>query len=204
MTSAALLLLVSGSRALAEDEPAARAPLPPPLRGAPAEAGERQMRRPSAESQSVGSSRRRRSGSIDQSPNCRKRSLASTPRRISVPRWPRSEKRLRGLGTIRWHADSRRQGHRAVASEKRQRRDRSPAEPGIGQLSPRATIPIRRSRAPPSPRRSRDKLHPSIIPITLPVRPHMVMPRAIPMHGHHPDLGSFGKGGPSPECRTPL
>src|ERR1700731_4163949 len=43
MTSAALLLLVSGSQALAEDEPAARAPLPPPLPGGPAEAGERHV-----------------------------------------------------------------------------------------------------------------------------------------------------------------
>src|ERR1700732_3636318 len=43
MTSAALLLLVSGPQALAEDEPAARAPLPPPLPGGPAEAGERHM-----------------------------------------------------------------------------------------------------------------------------------------------------------------
>jgi hypothetical protein len=40
MTSAALLLLFSGAQALAEDEPAARAPLPPPLRSAPAETGE--------------------------------------------------------------------------------------------------------------------------------------------------------------------
>src|ERR1700751_3036115 len=43
LTSAALLLLVSGSQTLAEDEPAATAPLPPPLRAAPAAAGERQM-----------------------------------------------------------------------------------------------------------------------------------------------------------------
>ena len=57
MTSAALLLLVSGSQALAEDEPAARAPLPPLLRGGPAEAGERQMSDPAPSRQSVGPSR---------------------------------------------------------------------------------------------------------------------------------------------------
>jgi hypothetical protein len=42
MSSAALLLIISGPQALAEDEPAARAPLPPMLRGTPAEARERQ------------------------------------------------------------------------------------------------------------------------------------------------------------------
>ena len=147
---------------------------------------------------------RRRSGSIDQSPNCRKRSLASTPRRISVPRWPRSEKRLRGLGTIRWTPTL--VGKATALSPPKKGKGGTGRRPSLGSASfpPRATIPIRRSGAPPSPERSRGKLHPSIIPITLPVRPHMVMPRAIPMHGHHPDLGSFGKGGPSPECRTPL
>ena len=139
---------------------------------------------------------RRRSSSIDQSPNRRKRSLASTPRRISVPRWPRSEKRLDGLGTIRWTP--------TLADKATALSPPKKGKGGIGRLlslgsasfPPRATIPIRRSGAPPSPERSRGKLHPCMIPITLQVRPHMVMSRAIPMYGDHPDLGSFGKAVP--------
>jgi len=53
MSSAALLLIISGPQALAEDEPAARAPLPPMLRGTPAEARERQRPDPAPKSQSV-------------------------------------------------------------------------------------------------------------------------------------------------------
>ena len=64
----------------------------------------------------------------------------------------------------------------------------------------RATFPIRRSGARPSPERSRGEFHPSIIPITLPVRPHMVTRRAIRMRGHRPDLRLFGKGAPSPNA----
>ncbi len=147
---------------------------------------------------------RRRSGSIDQSPDCRKRSLASTPPHISVPRGPRSEKHLHGLGTIRWMP--------TLAGKATALSPPKKGKGGIGRLlslgsasfPPRATIPIRRSGAPPSPERSRGNLHPSIIPITFRVRPHMVLSRPIPMHGHRPDLGSFGEGSPSPECRTPL
>jgi hypothetical protein len=40
------------------------------------------------------------------------------------------------LGNHSINAVARRQGHRTVASDKRQRRDRSPAERVIGQLSP--------------------------------------------------------------------
>jgi hypothetical protein len=57
MTSAALLLLVSGPQALAEDEPAARAPLPPLLPGRPYGSRRAADARPSVESQSVGPSR---------------------------------------------------------------------------------------------------------------------------------------------------
>src|SRR5438270_12794712 len=46
MTSVALLLLVSGPPVRAEDEPSARAPLPPLPRSVPAETGERQMSNP--------------------------------------------------------------------------------------------------------------------------------------------------------------
>jgi len=47
-TIAALALPVLGSEALTEDEPAARAPLPPSLRSAPGEAGGRQMSDPAS------------------------------------------------------------------------------------------------------------------------------------------------------------
>jgi hypothetical protein len=99
-TGAAMLLLVSGPQAPAEDEPAAKAPLPPLLRGTPAEAGERQMPAPAPS----------RNQSDPRAPAIRfdrpksqlsQKKLASTPRRISVPRSPRSEKRLRDLGSIR-------------------------------------------------------------------------------------------------------
>jgi len=146
---------------------------------------------------------RRRSSSIEQSPNCRKSSLARAPRRISVPRWPRSEKRLRSSGIIR--NMSILVGEATAPSPPKKAKGGTGRRPSLGSVGfpPRATIPIRRSGAPPSPQQSRDKLHPCIIPITSPVRPHMVMRRAIPMPGRHPDLGSFGKGGPSPACPTP-
>jgi hypothetical protein len=144
-----------------------------------------------------------RSGWMDQSPNCRKRSLASTPCRISVPRWPRSEKRLRSSGNMRSMPII--VGEAAAPSPLKKAKGGTGRRPGLGSVGfpPRATIPIRRSGATPSPQRSRDKFHPCIIPITSPVRPHMVMRRAIPMPGRQPDLGSFGKGGPSPACSTP-
>ena len=129
MTGAALLLLVSGPPALAEDEPAARAPLPPLLRGAPAEAGERQM--------------------PDPAPSRNQSDPRAPAIRFDRPKSQLSQKKPRlhsasYLGTLggqearnacaAWEPfDGRRalsrQGHRTVASEKRQRRDRSPAEP---------------------------------------------------------------------------
>jgi hypothetical protein len=147
---------------------------------------------------------RRHSGSIDQSPNCRKRSLASTPRRISVPRWSRSEKRLRGSGTIRWTQCLA--GKPTALSLPKKDKGGSGRRPrlGSGSFPLRAPIRIRRSGAPQSLQRSRDNLHPLIIPITLPVGPDMVTLRAILMHGRHRDLGPFGKGYRSPECRTSL
>jgi len=140
MTSAALLLLVSGPQALAEDEPAARAPLPPLLQGAPAEAGERQMRDPAPS---------------------RNQSDPHPPAiRLDRPKFQLSQKKPRlhsasylgtsvtkkreapaQFGNHSKHADSRRRGHSAVASEKSHRRERTPAEPGIGRLSPPSDYP---------------------------------------------------------------
>ena len=140
MTGAALLLLVSGSQALAEDEPAARAPLPPPLRGAPAEAGERQMPDPAPS----------RNQSDPRAPAIRfdrpKSQLSQKkPRLHSASHLDNSVAKKREtparLGNHSMDAASRRQGHRTVISEKRQRRDRSPAEPAIGQLSPPSDYP---------------------------------------------------------------
>jgi hypothetical protein len=147
---------------------------------------------------------RRRSGSIVQSPNCRKRSLASTPRRISVPRRPRSEKRPLGLETP--HGTPPLIGKATALSPPKKGKGGTDRRSSMGLASflLQATILVRRSGAPPSRYRSRGKLNPCITPITLPVRRPMVMSRDIPMHGHHPDLGSFGKGGPSGQCRTPL
>jgi hypothetical protein len=140
MTGATLLLLVAGPQALADDEPAARAPLPPLLRGAPAEAGERQM--------------------PDAAPS--RNQLDPHPPAIGFdrPKSQLSEKKprlhstsylgtsvLKKRETVERHrnhskdAVAHRQGHRTAASEKRQGRGRSPAEPGIGSLSPPSGYP---------------------------------------------------------------
>ena len=187
---------------MSEDEPTARAPLPPLLRGAPAEAGERQMPDPAPSCNQSGA----RAPAI-RFDRAKPQLSQKKPRPHSASYIANSVANKRQaparLGIHSMNTASRRQDHRGVASEKTRRRDRSRAELAIGQLSPRAATTIRRSKAPPSPRRSRGERRPSIIPITLPVRPHLVTPRAIPTHGHHPDLGSFDKDGPSPEWRAP-
>jgi hypothetical protein len=135
MTSAALLLLFSGAQALAEDEPAARAPLPPLLRGAPAEAGERQTPDPTP-------SRNQSDPGAPATRFDRPRSQLSQkkPRLHSAPYLGASMAKKREtparLGNHSIEAGSRRQGHRSVTSEKRRKRDRSPTGPEIGSLSP--------------------------------------------------------------------
>jgi hypothetical protein len=140
MARAALLLLVWGPQALAEDEPAARAPLPPLLRGAPVEAGERQMPDPAPS----------RNRSDPHAPAIRfdrpKSQLSQKkPRLHSASYLGTSVGKKREtparLGNHSTDTASRTRGRRAVASEKRQRRDRSPAEPGIGQLFPPSDYP---------------------------------------------------------------
>ncbi len=135
MTRSALLLLVSGSPALADDEPAAKAPLPPPLRGAPAETGEREVRDPApSRNQSTPGTPairfdRPRSQLSQKEPRRHSASYLST----STAKKRETAARLgnHSIGTV-----SHRQGHHTVASEKRQRRDGSPAKPALGQLSP--------------------------------------------------------------------
>jgi hypothetical protein len=134
MTGAALLLLVSGPQALAEDEAAARAPLPPLLRGAPAEAGEREVPDPAPTRNQLVSHPpaigfdRPKSRLSEKKPHPRSTSYLG----ISVAKKREAVERHRNRSK---DAVARRQGSRTVASEKRQERDRSPAEPGIGSLS---------------------------------------------------------------------
>jgi hypothetical protein len=164
MTSAALLLLVSGSQALAEDEPAARAPLPPLLRSTPAEPRERQMPDPGpSRNQSdprapAISLDRSRSQLSQKKPRLHSTSYLGT----SVAKKLETPARL-GHPTL--HAASHRQGNRTVVSEKRQGRGRSPAEPGIGQLSPPSDYPDPRigsaSKSPPEPRQAPPLYYPN-------------------------------------------
>jgi hypothetical protein len=127
MTSAALLLLFSGAQASAEDEPAARAPLPPPLGSAPAETSERRMPDPAPSRNQPEPGKpamrfdRQRSQLSQKKPRLHLAKKRETPARH---------------GNHSIDAASRRQGHRSVASDNGQKRDRSPAEPAIGQLSP--------------------------------------------------------------------
>ncbi len=140
MTGAALLILVSEPQALAEDEPAARAPLPPLVRGVPAEAGNRQMPDP-APSGNQSDPRapairfdRPKSQLSQKKPRLHSASYlgASVAKKRETPARP---------GNRSMDAASRRQGHRTIASKKGQRRDRSPAEPGIGSLSSPSDYP---------------------------------------------------------------
>ena len=140
MTSVALLLLVSGPPARAEDEPSARAPLPPLPRSVPAETGERPMPDPaSSRNQSAPSTPAIR---FDRS----KSQLSQNKPRLNSASYlgiSLAKKRATAarIGNHSMDAASRRQGHRTVASDKRQKRDRSPAEPAIGQLSPPRDYP---------------------------------------------------------------
>ena len=140
ITSAALLLLVSAPQGLAEDEPTASAPLPPLLRDVRAAGGRRQMS-DSAASDNQSDSRapairfdRPKSRLSQKKPRPHSASYFGT----SVAKKREAPARL---GHHSMDADSSRQGHRTLASEKKQRRDRSPAEPRIGQLSPPSNYP---------------------------------------------------------------
>jgi hypothetical protein len=144
IASTALLLLVSATHAWAEDEPAARAPLPPP-RSAAAEAGERQI--------------------PDPAPNANQPTPRPPATGLDRPRSQLSERKLRlhsasdrGTGVAKKRATlrlanrsvrtgSRRQNHRAVISERSPGRDRSPTEAGIGHLFPPSDYPDPRLRS---------------------------------------------------------
>lgn len=138
MTAAALLLFLSRPQALAEDEPAARAPLPPPLRGAPAEAGERRMLDPAP----TGNQRHPPADRLVPT----KSQLSQEKPRFQSARYRKTvfvEKRKmptrRGSHSI--EARSSRQGHRTLASYKTQRRDRALAELKVGRPIPPSNYP---------------------------------------------------------------
>ena len=145
MTGAALLLLVSAFEAWAEDEPAARAPLPPLLRSAPAEAGERQKpdpapnrNQPDPRPPAIRSDRLK-----SQLSQKKPRLQSASYLRASVAKKRETPARL---GNHSMDTASHGQGHRTVASEKRQRRDQSPAEAAIGSLSTPGDYPDPRAR----------------------------------------------------------
>jgi len=133
-----MLVFLSGPQALAEDEPAAKAPLPPLVRGAPAETGERQMPDPGpSRSQSDPSKPAIRSDRAKSQLSQKKPRLHSASHLgTSVAKKREAPTRLADHSKA---AASRRQGHRTVASGKR--RDRSPAEAAIGSLSPPSDYP---------------------------------------------------------------
>ena len=140
MTSAALLLLVSGPQALAEDEPAARAPLPPPLRGGPAEAGERHMPDPTP---SRNQSDPRAPAIRFDRPNSQlsqKKPRLHSASYLGLSVGKKRETTAR-LGKHSMAAASRRQGHPTVISEKKPRRTGRRPSLSIGQLSPTRDYP---------------------------------------------------------------
>lgn len=150
---AALLLVLSGSEALAEDEPAARAPLPPLPLSVPASAGERQIGDPAAPRNRAAPDRptitldRPRLQLVQKKPrphSAPHRSAASAERRSS------SVQSGNAFATV----DPHRHRHRTVVSGKKQRQDRLSAGPAIGELAPPTgiggTIPEERRSAAPS------------------------------------------------------
>jgi hypothetical protein len=153
VTGTAFLLLALSSRAWAEDEPAARAPLPPPPLSAPAQAGERQRADP-APNHSQSDPRpppigfhRTKSQLSERQPHLHSasdRSRAAGKKQATL----RLASRSIGPG-------SRRQHHHSVISKGSPGTDRSPAEFGIGHLSPPSDYPDPRLRstteAPPEP-----------------------------------------------------
>ena len=136
---AALLLLITGARVLAEEEPAARAPLPPPLRSVPAEAGKPQTRTATPDpapgpNQSASGPPTIRFDRPKPQSSPKKPRLAAAPHRSAAAAKGR-ETPMRSADLSKY-GDSHRQRHRAIAPGTKQGRDRSPVGPRIGYLSP--------------------------------------------------------------------
>ena len=127
-TTAALLFLVTGQGVLADDEPAARAVLPPPLQSVPAE--DRQISEPPIGKDQSGThpSASKPDGSNTTSSQ-KKRQLHSAPSR-AVGQAIGRKGPTRGASHLAG-TSAHRQDHPSVSSERRQ----SPL-PRIGQLSP--------------------------------------------------------------------
>ena len=131
ITGAALVLFLSAPQALTEDEPAAKAPLPPPLQGATAEAGERRMPDPAP----GGDQPRPPAGKFHPTKSQLRQGkprLQSAPHSSTVIVEKRKTSKRRGSHSI--EARSSPQSHRTLAFGKTQKRDRGLAEPGVGRL----------------------------------------------------------------------
>jgi len=133
-TIAAIALVLSGLDASAEDEPGARAPLPPPLQSAPAQSGERPI------SASVPDFSRPKPGQPAIAPDRGRPPLSQKKfHRHPAPYHGASPERRRSLGpskTASMNPRPNRHGHLTVASAKKERRDPAPTGPAIGELSP--------------------------------------------------------------------
>src|SRR5271166_888500 len=153
-TVAALLLLISSARVLAEEEPVARAPLPPPVKNVPANAGE-----PQAPTEMPGSASGH-SASDSTRPTVRfDRPILQHLQK--GPHFGAAPDRGKAAGTKRGpsarSADrskyglSRQQDRRAIASRTNQRRDRLLAGPRVGQPSPPPDDPVAQIESLPTP-----------------------------------------------------
>jgi hypothetical protein len=150
-TVAALLLLISGARVLAEEEPAARASLPPPLGDVPAKAGE--LRMPtgspgptSGHSQSDSTPPTVRLDRPILQPSQKKPRFTAAPHR-GAPATARRGRSVRSAD----RSKAGQQDHRAIVSRTMQGRDRLPAGPRLGQLSPPKDDPEPRIENTPLP-----------------------------------------------------
>ena len=133
--TAALLLVLSGPEGLAEDEPAARAPLPPLPLSVPAQAGERHIADPAPARNQPASVRPtitldRPRAHLSQR---RSRPHSAPPRGAALAERRGSSVRS---GNALVNVDALRHSHRTVASAKKPRPHRSLAGPAIGELSP--------------------------------------------------------------------
>jgi len=180
---AALLLLLSGPNASADEEPAARAVPPPPLRSVPAE--DRQIPEPSP-------------GINQSSPLPSAMKLDGSNTAVSQGKPHRRSTPSGGVAVAKQqNAPARRSSRFTDATRVGKASDASHPEDdkGTGLRSAsfhlRATF-VRGPIAPPR-QRSRQKAPGCIILVTRPVHPHMVTSRAILIHGNRQDLGCFGK-----------
>jgi hypothetical protein len=134
---AALLLLVSGARASAAEQPAARAPLPPPLQNVPVEAGE--LQRPTG-TPDRGAERGQSAPGPPTISFGRTRPLQKKPNFAAGPHHgaaiaAKQRPPVRSSDRSKDGA-SRQRDRRSIALEAKRGRDRLPIGPRMGQLSP--------------------------------------------------------------------